>query len=284
MKWYEHKPEDLEMKDYKNDWLSVVKIQKEIDGDGNFTHRVHTKVSNWLIKENGKANGHESIAEIRVKPKIDWSKPLEVKVWNCEDIIPGSTNGWVDVIETRPINTYNNYGKPYYKSVYYINSNGRTDFFHFYEDGYCRTGKEQKIFGKVRNKKETQIKTDMLKLFDDVSGIRTIKNNIVIEKFEDKVVVKEINLMSYDEIKAKYGENISYGYVRIYPCMYMESKEQLYVHGSNRDCFSIKINNEYSLTEWNAIWSDIKECGSRLSEIIRNNKKSQNGKKEVLYV
>lgn len=335
MKWYENKPEDLElvMKNgttYDVLYTEYVPAWKSSLWEGNQNYPENRLVYYKKNKDdivpscyggfNDMGWRDDCIVRVKEKQTIDWSKPLEVKVWNCEDIITGSTNGWVDVIETRIANAYNCYGKPYYKNVYYINSNGRTEFFHFHEDGYCRTGKEQKIFGKVRNKKETKtilqepVTTDVQELFNflfapikDSNGKeikvpkgnikeslknpdKIRKNNIVIEKFSDKVVVKEINLMSAGEIYDTYGKEVhsEYFWTVNKKSMHLNESGLFWVYSfdviKNIDEYNFSVGDSFSHSEWNKIWSDIKECGERLSTIIKANKKSQEGKKEVLYV
>jgi hypothetical protein len=335
--WYEYKPEELEVKCWEGrfsekdvDWCEVIKVEKDRYNDAcGHKHKVFfkskEKEDSWYFTDLGEAMGFDKrvFAKVRVKQTIKWDEPLEVKIWGFPNAY--FNTDWTDVINiTSPMSREGeNLESEYYRDAFYKTKARTKAYFHFQKDGFCKSS-DGKIFGKVRNKKESTkgsvyingIKYDgcefgeplmifhfaktedlLANLKDsqgkdmkvpkakDMKAQPLLKNNIVIERFSDKVVVREINLMTYDEISEKYGEEITKRYVQNSPHMLLETKKQLNIFSSQRQWALVKVFNEYSITEWSRIWSEIKECGKRLSDIIKSqNKKAEKGEKEVLYV
>lgn len=207
--------------------------------------------------------GIEECGKVRNKVTIDWGKPIEVNIWG--------------VLEWTPAACYTLYaGNDGFREVKIFDSN---ELLHTYprvsEDGKVWSFDNQ--IGLVRNKRTVD---------DNTKKINQKPDNRAVFYFERKGDVYTLtgwkNVMSTDDIRAKYGQkilssywNASQGYY-----FYQQNGEIWYVGiGLANGVFPMRshvtIGTKLSVSEYEYFFSSTKKAGERLSKLIRDSKKPE---------
>ena len=185
---------------------------------------------------------------------VDWTKPLECKIWGWNHTGENFDHDWLPVIrfEKNTDGSYSVWDEPDTEKHW---GNVQKDGIVL---GYNCLGYNRQI-GQVRNKKP---------------------DNIAVFYFERKGNTYTLtgwkNVMTADEIKEKYGLVVWRRYWNTSQCGFILSYwKNKVIFDTDKDLDSVKKSQQLTKEEYENLIKTLKQAGERLSKLVRDSQKPE---------